>query len=320
MVLPIHAYFKGDIVPYDQAKVGVLTHALNYGTAVFAGMRAYWNPEDEQLFLFRSLDHYRRFLNSTKIMNMAFKHTPESLTKVTVELLRLDGYSRDVYIRPLAFKSDEIIGVKLHDLQDELSIVAIPFDRYVAKDTNAHVTVSSWRRVDDNAIPARGKISGAYANSALIKTDAVRAGFDEALVLNQDGHLSEGSAMNIFMLRDGAVVTPPITDNILEGITRRTVLELVREELGLSIVERPIDRTEVYLCDEFFMTGTAAQITAVTQVDFRPIGKGVMGPYTTQLRQIFDDAVRGRMPKYAHWNTPVYAKMAVSAQKSAVPS
>jgi branched-chain amino acid aminotransferase len=202
MVLPIHAYFKGAIVPYAEAKVGVLTHALNYGTAVFAGIRAYWNSDEEQLFIFRPIDHFRRFLNSVRIMNMVFDHTPESLTKIVVDLLRADGYQRDVYIRPLAYKADEIIGVKLHDLQDEISIVAFPFDRYVTKDTNAHVTISSWRRVDDNAIPARGKISGAYANSALIKTDAVRAGFDEALVLNQDGHLSEGSAMNIFMVRN----------------------------------------------------------------------------------------------------------------------
>ena len=319
MVLPIHAFFKGEVVPYSEAKVGVLTHALNYGPAVFAGMRAYWNPEDEQLFLFRPLDHFRRFLNSAKIMNMTLDHTPEGLTQIAIDLLRADGYQRDIYLRPLVYKADEIIGVKLHDLQDEFSMVAIPFDRYVANETNAHVTISSWRRVDDNAIPARGKISGAYANSALIKTDAVRAGFDEALVLGQDGHLSEASAMNIFMLRNGKVVTPPISDNILEGITRRTVMELVEEELGLAVVERPIDRTEVYLCDEFFMTGTAAQITAVTKVDFRPVGSGVMGPYTTQLRKAFDSAVRGRLPKYAHWNVPVYIAEAEKKAKSALP-
>ena len=319
MVLPIHAYFKGEIIPYAEAKVGVLTHALNYGTAVFAGIRAYWNPEKEQLFLFRPMDHFRRFLNSAKIMNMALDQTPESLTQISIDLLRADGYQRDVYLRPLVYKANEIIGVKLHDLQDEFSIVAIPFDRYVAKETDAHVTISSWRRVDDNAIPARGKISGAYANSALIKTDAVRAGFDEALVLNQDGHLSEASAMNIFMLRNGTVVTPPITDNILEGITRRTVMELIEKELDLPVVERPIDRTEVYLCDEFFMTGTAAQITAVTKVDFRPVGSGVMGPYTTQLRQIFDSAVRGRIAKYTHWNVPIYIAEAEKKDVSTVP-
>ncbi len=307
MDLPNYAYFRGKIVPYSDAKVGVLTHALNYGTAVFGGIRGYWNQQQEQLYLFRPLDHFNRFLNSGKLINIDLGETPSSLTEKTFALLRTEGYRRDVYIRPLAFKSDEIVGVKLHDLNDELTIVTIPFDKYVSNDTNAHVTVSSWRRVDDNAIPARGKISGAYANSALIKTDAVRSGFDEALVLTQDGHISEGSAMNIFMLRDGVLVTPPVTENILEGITRRTIIELAQKELGLTIVERPIDRTEVYLCEEFFMTGTAAEVTAVTRVDYRWIGSGKMGKVTDQLRTIFQDVVRGRLPKYSHWVMPVYA-------------
>ena len=306
MDLPKCAYFKGKIVPYSEAKVGVLTHGLNYGTAVFAGMRAYWNDEEKQLFVFRPLDHFNRFLNSAKVMCMELDQTPESLTQVTVDLLRAEGYQRDVYIRPLAYKADEIIGVKLHGLHDDMSIVALPFDRYVTNDTNAHVTISSWRRVDDNVIPARGKIAGAYANSALIKTDAVRAGFDEALVLTQDGHISEGSAANVFMLRDGVLVTPPITDNILEGITRRTVIELAQNEMGLKVVERSIDRTEVYMCEELFMTGTAVQVTAVTRVDYRPVGYGQMGPIATRLRGLFDNAVRGRIPAYRHWNQPVY--------------
>ena len=313
MEFPKFAYFGGKIVPYSEAKVGVLTHALNYGTAAFGGMRAYWNAEQEELNIFRPIDHYRRFLSSSRLLMMEFDQTPEELTQVTIELLHAEGYRRNIYIRPLAFKADESIGVKLHDLRDELSIVAVPFERYVTNDTNAHVTFSSWRRVDDNMIPARGKISGSYANSAFVKSDAVLAGFDEALVLNQDGHVSEGSAMNIFMLRDGVVVTPPITDNILEGITRRSVMELISKELGLTLVERPIDRTEVYLCDEFFMTGTAAQITAVTRVDYRPIGTGVMGPIATQLRRIFEDIVYGRHPKYRHWNTPVYVREADKA-------
>lgn len=306
METPRYAYFKGKFVPYSEAKVSVLTHALNYGTAAFGGVRAYWNDEEEQLFIFRPLDHFRRFLNSAKLLCMEFDHTPESLTQITIELLQNEGYRRDVYIRPLAFKADEVIGVKLHDLHDELSIVAIPFERYVANDTNAHATISSWRRVDDNMIPARGKISGAYANSALIKTDAVRAGFDEALVLTQDGHLSEGSAMNVFIVREGTLITPPITENILEGITRRSVIELAHNELGIPVIERPIDRTEVYLCDELFMTGTAAQIVAVTRLDHRPIGNGKMGAITARLRDLYQDAVHGRIPHYRHWNTPVY--------------
>jgi branched-chain amino acid aminotransferase len=306
MELPNYAFFRGKIVPYVEAKVGVLTHALNYGTAAFGGMRGYWNPEQQQLYLFRPHDHFHRLLNSAKLLRMELPHTPESLTQSTLELVAAEGYHRDIYLRPLVYKADEIIGVKLHGLQDEISIVAVPFDLYVSNDTNAHVTFSAWRRVDDNMIPARGKISGAYANSAFVKSDAILAGFDEALVLTQDGHVSEGSAMNIFMLRDGVLVTPPPTDNILEGITRRTAIELARRELGLQVVERPIDRTEVYLCEEFFMTGTAAQITAVTRVDHRPIGPGQMGPVTTRLRRCFDDVVRGRNPAYCHWLVPVY--------------
>jgi branched-chain amino acid aminotransferase len=306
VVLPKYAYFEGKIVPYADAKVGVLTHALNYGTAAFGGLRGYWNPDDEQLYLFRPIPHFKRLLNSAKMLCMEFDHTPESLTEVAIELLRTEGYRQDVYLRPLVYKADEGIGVKLHGVGDAISIVSLPFDRYVSNDTNAHVTFSSWRRVDDNVIPARGKISGAYANSAFIKTDAVRAGFDEALVLNQDGHVSEGSAENIFMLRDGSLITPPVTDNVLEGITRSSVMEMASKVLGIPVVERSIDRTEVFICDELFLTGTAAQVTAVTRVDHRAVGSGQMGPVATQLRQIFDDVVRGRRPEFKHWNTPVF--------------
>ncbi|MDI6769442.1 MAG: branched-chain amino acid transaminase [Anaerolineales bacterium] len=305
MDFPKHAYFQGRIVPYSEAKVGVATHALNYGTAVFGGIRGYWNEEKKKLFVFRPMDHYRRFLQSCRLLCMTVEHTPESLTQLTLELLRKDNYQQDIYIRPLAYKSDETIGVRLHDLKDELTIFALPFGLYVKNDTCAHVTVSSWRRIDDNMIPARGKISGAYANSALIKTDAARAGFDEALVLTQDGHLSEGSAMNLLIVRDNVLITPPVTENILEGITRRTVIELAKNELKLTILERPIDRTEIYICDELILTGTAAQVTVATRVDHRPIGNGVMGPVGEGLRKLFEDVVRGNNPKYAHWNVAV---------------
>jgi len=303
--LPKNAYFQGKIVPYSKAKVGVATHALNYGTAVFGGLRGYWNAEKKKLFVFRPMDHFRRFLNSCRLMCMEFDYTPESLTDLTLELLRQDAYRQDIYIRPLAYKADELIGVRLHNLKDDLTIFAVPFEQYVKNDTGAHVTISSWRRIDDNMIPARGKISGAYAGSALIKTDATRAGFDEALVLTMDGHLTEGSAMNIFMVRDEALITPPVTENILEGITRRSIMELAKNELGLKVVERPIDRSEIYICDEFFMTGTAAQVTVVTKVDYRPVGKGMMGPVAGALRKMFEDVVRGNNPNYAHWNVAV---------------
>ncbi|HHH81712.1 MAG TPA: branched-chain amino acid transaminase [Chloroflexi bacterium] len=313
MALPGYAYFEGNIVPYGEAKVGVATHALNYGTAAFGGVRAYWNPDEEQLFIFRPRDHFIRLLNSAKLILAEIPHTPESLIEIALELLRVEGYREDVYIRPLIYKAEEGIGVRLHDLRDEITIFALPFTRYVDRDDRAHVTISSWRRIDDNAVPARGKISGAYVNSALIKTDAMRAGFDEALVLTNEGHISEGSAENVFMLRDGVLVTPPITDNILEGITRRTIITLARELLGLEVVERPIDRTEVYLCEELFLTGTAAQVTAVTRVDHRPIGSGDMGPVTARLRQAYQDVVRGRLPAYRDWNEPVYQKESSAA-------
>jgi branched-chain amino acid aminotransferase len=306
VTLPKYAYFGGKLVPYSEAKVGVMTHALNYGTGAFGGVRAYWNAEEEQLYLFRPLDHYRRFLNSAKLLCMDLGLAPEDLRDLTLEVLRAEGYREDCYVRPLAFKSDEAIPVHLQGLHDALTIFAVPFTRYVEADVQAHVTFSSWRRIDDNAIPARGKIAGSYVNSALIKTDAMRGGFDEGLVLTREGHISEGSAENVFMIRDGVLITPPVTENIVEGITRRTVMDLAREELGLQVVERPIDRTEVYLCEELFLTGTAAAVTVVTMVDHRPVGTGKMGPIAARLRRLYDDAVRGKLARYRHWNEPVY--------------
>lgn len=315
MSFPLYAYFQGKIVPYSEAKISVLTHGFNYGTAVFGGLRAYWNDEQKQLYLFRPLEHYERLLNSARLLRMELNHTPQSLTQVTLELIRQENYRQDIYIRPIAYKADEVIGVRLHDLRDEIAIVAIPFGRYLKNDTNAHVTFSSWRRIDDNAIPARGKISGAYINSAFIKTDAVLAGFDEALVLTEQGHVSEASAMNVFMVKNGILVTPPVTDNILEGITRRSVMEMAQSELNLTVQERSIDRTEIYLCEELFLTGSAAQIVAVTHVDHRPVGKGGMGPITTFLREAFEKAIRGRLPKYQHWITGIYTKEKIVPQK-----
>ena len=305
MDLSKHAFFEGKIVPLADAKVNIATHGFLYGTAVFSGMRAYWNEEQRSLFVFRPYDHFRRLLHSARIMSMQSRYDEESLIQLTLDLLRTDSWQQDVYLRPTFYKADLGIGVRLHDLKDEFSMFVTAFDKYVQNDTNAHVTVSSWRRIDDNVIPARGKVAGAYANSALIKTDANLAGFDEALVLDNNGHVSEGSAMNFFMLRDGVLVTPPVTDNILEGITRKSVIELARNELGLNVVERSIDRTELFIAEELFMTGTAAQITAVTKVDHRPVGAGVMGPITTNLRNAYEDILRGKNKKYEYWNAAV---------------
>lgn len=305
MDLSTHAFFEGKIVPWSEAKINIATHGFLYGTSVFSGMRAYWNVEKKKLFVFRPFDHYRRLLNSARMMAMEVPYDEEGLIELTVNLLRTDNWKQDVYLRPTVYKADMGIGVRLHNLKDEFCMFVMPFDKYVSNDTDAHVTFSSWKRIDDNVIPARGKVAGAYANSALIKTDANRAGFDEALALDNNGHVSEGSAMNIFMIRDGVIITPPVTDNILEGITRRSVIELARNELGLEVMERSIDRTEVFVAEEMFMTGTAAQIVAVTKIDHRSIGIGKMGPITTKLRELFDDVVHARNTKYQKWNLEV---------------
>ncbi|MBC8098479.1 MAG: branched-chain amino acid transaminase [Armatimonadetes bacterium] len=305
------AFYHGKIVPIAQATVSVMSHGLNYGTGVFGGLRGYWNTDDEQLYVFRPQDHFERFIQSAGLMRIEIPHTPAELTQIVAELLRAEGYRENCYVRPLAFKSLEGIGVRLHDIPDALAIWAIPFGRYIDKEEGAHVCFSAWRRVDDNAIPARGKISGSYANSALIKSDAVLAGYDEALVLNEDGHVSEASASNFFMVRKGVVYTPPISANVLEGITRRTVIQLLRDDLGIDVVEREIDRTEVYIADEAFLCGTGVQIAAITRIEHRPIGTGVMGEITTRVRDYYMDVVSGRVSQYRAWLSPVYLAEAV---------
>jgi branched-chain amino acid aminotransferase len=317
MTLPGRAFFRGRIVPYTEARVGVLTHALNYGTGVFAGIRAYWNADEAELFVFRPLEHFERFLESARLLDMTLPHTPETLTQALVELLRAELLREDCYARPLAFYADESIGVRLHNLTPEVSLVAMPYGKYLENDEGLHATVSSWRRVDDTMIPPRGKIAGAYVNSAFAKTDAMRAGFDEAIVLNQDGHVSEASAANIFLVKRGALITPPVSDNVLEGITRRTVMELASKELGVPVVERSIDRTEITLADEVFLCGTGVQIAAVTRVDHRPIGSGRMGSVVSSLRDIFFEVVRGRRPAYRRWCHPVYADAPLAAEPPA---
>lgn len=302
------AYFNHEIVPIGDAKISVMTHTFNYGTGCFGGIRAYWNAEKEQLFAFRLIDHYRRFLNSARLMRTELDYTPEALAAITVELLAREGWRENCYVRPIAYKADEKIGVRTHGLQDAVTIFSVPMGDYLHPD-GVHAGVSSWRRVDDNAIPARGKIIGAYANSALIKSDAILAGFDEAIVLNQDGHVSEGSAANFMMMRDGVLITPPVTDNILEGIVRGTLLHLARTELGLAVQERPIDRSELYLADEALFCGTGVQVTPVVAVDHRPLGSGQPGPVTERLRERYFDIMLGNDERYMEWLTPVPNKV-----------
>jgi len=301
------AFFKDHIVPIQDAKISIMTHAFNYGTGCFEGIRAYWNDDEKQLYVFKLIEHYERFLRSSRILWMNLPFSAERLAEITVELVRKEGYREDTYIRPLAYKSDEVVGVRLHNLHDEVAIFAIPFGRYIESEEGARVAVSSWRRIDDNSVPARAKITGAYINSALAKTEAALNGFDEAIVLTNDGHVSEGSAENLFIVRDGVLITPPVTENILEGITRKVIIQIAREEMGLQVIERCIDRTELYVAEEAFFCGTGVQVVAIAQVDRRPVGAGTLGPIVKALRDRYFQIVRGQASKYRAWCTPVYA-------------
>jgi branched-chain amino acid aminotransferase len=298
------AFFHDRVLPYAEARLGLLTHALNYGTGVFAGIRGYWNRDEGKLFVFRLADHMRRFHESARLLRMNLALSEEATAAALLDLLRAEGLREDCYIRALAFYADEVIGVRLHGLTPVLAAVALPFGLYIDKAEGAHCTVSSWRRPDDNVVPPRGKITGSYINSAFAKSDAELAGFDEAILLNRDGRVSEGSGENIFLIRRGVAVTPSLDQSVLEGITRRSLITLIRDELGLALEERPVERGEIFVAEEIFLTGTAAQITAVTRIDHRPIGSGQMGSVTSRLRSLFFDVVRGRSPKYRAWCTP----------------
>ena len=280
------AFFRGELVPLRDANVNVMTHAFNYGTGVFEGIRAYWNGDQEQLFALDLLPHYERLLRSARLLMMELPYSAQQLADATVEMLRRDGLREDVYIRPIVYKSSEIIGVRLHNLDCDVTIFGVPFGQYIDTEGGIRAQVSTWRRTDDNAIPARGKITGAYVNGAFAKSEAQLNGFDEAIVLTADGHVSEGSAENLFILKRGILVTPPVTDNILEGITRRRLMEIARDELGTEVVERQIDRTELYGADEVFLCGTGAQISPVIEVDRRSIGTGRPGEVTKSLSRI----------------------------------
>ena len=302
---PEYAFFDGKIVPIGEAKVSVMTQAFNYGTGVFAGMRAYWNDDERQLFIFRAHDHFERFRQSAGLIRIEVPYNEEQLTDIMIELLRIEDYHADTYIRPLAYKASMTTGVNLDD-NDGVTMFAQPGSGYVKDVEGLKVGFSAWRRVEDNAIPARGKISGAYANSALIKTDASLAGYDDALVLSEDGHVAEASTSNVFIVRKGVAITPTITSNTLEGITRRTLIELLRNELGVEVVEREIDRTECYLAEEIFLCGTGMQVMPVAQIDHRTVGTGEIGTITHRLRELFFQVVTGKAPRYRDWLTPVY--------------
>jgi branched-chain amino acid aminotransferase len=299
-------YFDGEFGRYHDIKLGLMTHALHYGTGVFEGIRAYWSAKQEQLHLLQAPAHFDRLRRSANVMRFNLPHSTEELVNITVELLRRNQFKSDVYVRPLLFTATEEIGVRLHNINQSFLIYAVPFGNYVEIEAGLRCMVSTWRRVPDQSLPARAKVTGSYAQSALAKSEANEAGYDEAIVLTVDGHVSEGSAENLFMIKDGTFVTPPVTDDILEGITRTLLIGLIKDELGLPVIERSIDRTELYTCDELLLCGTGAQVAPVIEVDRRLVGNGKVGEFTQELQNIYFGAVRGETPKYKDWTIPVY--------------
>lgn len=299
-------FLDGEVVRYHQAYLPPMTHALHYGTGCFEGIRAYWNSTHQQLYLLQAAPHYDRLRRSAAILRMALPHPTDELVRLTLDVLRRNDARTDTYIRPLVFISAEEIGVRLHNMPTSFLIYTTPMGEYIATEGGIRCATSSWRRISDSMIPARAKISGSYVNSALAKSEALENGFDEAIMLSHEGHVSEGSAENLFMLRDGVFITPPVTDDILEGITRGLLIGLIRDELGLDVVERPIDRTELYGCDELFLCGTGAQVSPVIEVDRRAIGNGRVGRQSKLLQDLYFRAVRGDEPRYRDWLTPVY--------------
>jgi branched-chain amino acid aminotransferase len=300
------AYLDGAFVPFADAKVSIATHALQYGTGVFEGIRAYWNEGAEQLYVFRLREHFERMTRSCRIVRLGLPGDADELSAIVLELLRRNEFKSDVYIRPLAYKAARVVKVALHGLRDGFGIYAFPMGGYLSTGgLAAHTT--SWRRISDEAIPARAKVSGAYINTALAVDEAAEHDAEEAIFLTSGGHVSEGGGSNLFMVRDGALITPPVTDDILEGITRQTIEDLARE-LGYAFVQRPIDRTELFVADELFFCGTGAQVAPCVKVDGRPVGDGTIGPIATAIGARYFAIARGDDPAHPEWRTAVYAR------------
>jgi branched-chain amino acid aminotransferase len=301
----ITAYLEGDFRPLADAKVSVMTHAFLYGTATFEGIRAYWNADEGQLYALKVTEHLERLRASCKIMLMDPLPDVQAVKGIVVELLKRNAFKEDVYVRPSVYKSTKAIGVKLHGLENDLYVISIPFGDYIDTATGIRCATVATRRTSDLAIPARAKVAGNYVNSAFSKSEAGLNGFDEAIVLTEAGKVSEGSAENLFMVRGGKLVTPGVNDDILEGITRAGIIEIAAE-LGIPVVERQIDRSELYIADEIFLVGTGAQVSPVIEVDHRAVGTGKIGELTKRIQSRYFDAVRGKVPAYKHWLTPIY--------------
>ncbi len=301
--MPSYAFFHNEFVPLSEAKMGIMTNFFHYGTGVFEGIRGNWNSQKKQIYLFCLEEHYERMLQGCKVLKIDLPYTIDQLCRTTVEMVAKSGFKEDVYVRPLAYKSSESLGVRLHDLECEFLVFAFPWGPYLPEKVKC--CVSSWRF--PNEVP-RAKLTGLYVTNALAKTEAIEKGFDEAIMLTPDGYVAEGSGENIFLVIGGQLVTPASYDGILMGITRNTVMKLAEAELGMKTVERHVNRIELYSAGECFLTGTAAHITPVAEIDGRKIGDGEIGEVTARLQKIYSDVIRGNYPKYSGWCTPAYKK------------
>jgi branched-chain amino acid aminotransferase len=301
------AYFEGDYVPLRDANVNIMTHAFMYGTAVFEGIRGYWNADQGVLYGLKLREHMERIRRNAGMLLMTDLPPVDELVRIVVETIRRNDFKEDVYVRPCFYKSGKSIGVRLHNLPHQLTVLAVPFGNYVDVEQGIRIMTSSWRRNADDALPARGKIVGGYVNMAFQKSEAELNGYDEALVLTPDGHASEASAANMFVVRDGVLLTPPVNDDILEGVTRKAILELAKT-FGIPVETRSIDRSEIYVADEMFLCGTGVQLSPVIELDHRPISGGAIGPITRQLSEAYFAAVRGNDKRFMHWVTPIPAR------------
>jgi branched-chain amino acid aminotransferase len=299
-----YAFFQGKIVPIEEAKVSIMTNALQYGTAFFGGIRGYYNKEKNFISVFRLDDHYKRFLSSAKILGCEFPYSHEELKKITLELIEKNTPETNIYLRPFGYVGNTELGPNFANVKLDFSLHMIPLEEYMPLGKGLNLVVSSWQRISDNAIPTRGKISGGYANSALARKEATDGGFDEAIMLNSSGHVAEGSAENLFVVRCGKLITPGRSEGILEGITRRSVIKIAKD-LGIETVERSIERSELYIADEVFLTGTGCQVAWVEKIDKRIIGNGKIGELTEKLRERFFNTVRGDDDQYKDWTTRI---------------
>jgi branched-chain amino acid aminotransferase len=295
-------YFRNEFVPFDQANVSIASSPVLYGLSVYTVFSVSWNDQDQKLYIFRLKDHFARLVNSARIMDFhSFidEWTFEKFENTMLELLRRNNIREDALVRVTVFIDELVAGTKIHGLKNSVSAYIYPMGEILPL-SGVNLCISSWVRNSDNSIPAKAKINGSYVNASLMKNEALLNGFDDAIALDHHGHVAEGTVANLFIVRDGKLATPDTSTDILEGITRDSLIELAGK-LGLVIEERSIDRTELYKSEEAFLCGTSARITPVLSIDKRPLGAGGIGPVTKRLMKAYEALQRGSTHEYPHW-------------------